>query len=84
MNDTTPADEAAFLALCAERSATDRLKMTCGMFDAAKALIAADLRTKDPGISSADLRLRVFERLYFGDFDEPTRARFIAALRADH
>ena len=84
MNDTTPDDEAAFLALCAARSGTDRLKMACGMFDAAKALMAADLRTTDPDISTTDLRLRMFERLYFGDFDEPTRARFIAALRADH
>jgi hypothetical protein len=84
MSDTTRADDAAFLALCAGRSATDRLKTACGMFDAAKALIAADLRAKDPRISPADLRLRMFERLYFGDFDEPTRARFIAALRADH
>jgi hypothetical protein len=81
MRDTIPDVEAAFLAGFAARSATERLKMTCAMFDAAKALIAADLTDRNPGISPADLRLRMFERLYFGDFDDITRARFIAALR---
>jgi len=81
VKDTTPDVEAAFMAMFAERSANDRLKMTCAMFDTAKALVAADLRSKDPGISPVDLRVRMFERLYFGDFDAGALARFVAALR---
>jgi len=34
MSDTTPEADAAFTAMFAERSASDRVKMACGMFDA--------------------------------------------------
>ncbi len=81
MNDTRPDVDAAFTALFAGRSATDRLKMTCDMFDAAKALAAAGIRAGQPGISPADLRIRLFDRLYFGDFGPDARARIVAALR---
>ena len=81
MRDTTPDVDAAFLALFAARTATERLKMTCAMFDTAKALMASGIRAEHPDISEADLRRRMFERLYFGDFDAETQARFLADLR---
>jgi hypothetical protein len=52
------------------------------MFDDAKALIAADIRSRCPGISPADLRVQMFDRLYFGDFDAATRDRIVSALSA--
>ena len=81
MNDTAPDVEAAYAALFASRSAADRLRMTCDMFDAAKALMAAGIRASEPAISSEDLRIRMFQRLYFDDFDQQTYNRIIRALR---
>lgn len=81
MTDTTPDADAAFTALFAARSASDRLQMMCGMFDAAKALATADIRARQPDISHAELRIRLFDRLYFGDFAADVRARIIADLQ---
>jgi hypothetical protein len=81
MRDTQPEVDAAFTALFAARSGSDRVRMACGMFDAAKALATAGIRAGHPAISPADLRQQIFDRLYFGDFDAATRARLISALR---
>jgi hypothetical protein len=81
MKDTASDVEAAYTALFASRSAADRLRMTCDMFDAAKTLMAAGIRANEPAISSEDLRIRMFERLYVDDFDQPTYHRIIRALR---
>jgi hypothetical protein len=81
VRDTAPDVDAAFTAMFAGRSASDRVRMACEMFDAAKSLMAADIRDKCPGISPADLRVQMFARLYFGDFDAATMARISAALR---
>lgn len=51
------------------------------MFDAAKTLLAAGIRASDPAVSAEDLRIRMFERLYFEDFDRQTYKRIIRALR---
>jgi hypothetical protein len=75
--------EAAFTALFAGRSGSDRVRMACAMFETAKALVAANLMTQDPGLTPAELRARMFDRLYFGDFDAETRSRFVAALFTD-
>src|SRR5262249_47712969 len=52
---------------------------TCGMFDDAKALIAADGRARIPGISSAERRVQIFERLHDEDVS-PEERRRIAAI----
>jgi hypothetical protein len=80
MRDTTSDIDAAFTALFAERSEVDRLKMTCRMFDDARALVEAGIRSQHPGIGRSELRARVFERLYYDEFDEPTRARMLPDL----
>ena len=81
MKDTAPDVEAAYAALLAACSAADRLRMTCDMFDTAKALMAAGIRVSEPAISREQLRIRMFERLYLDDFDQPTRQRIIRQLR---
>jgi hypothetical protein len=55
--------------------------MACEMFDLARALAVAGIRTGEPTISGRDLRVRLFERLYGEDFSEDERARIIATLR---
>lgn len=81
MRHTAPDVDAAFTALFADRSASERVRMACEMFDAAKTLMAADIRDKCPGISPAELRVQMFTRLYWGDFDAETMSRISAALR---
>lgn len=81
MRETALETDAAFAALFAGRSAGDRVRMACDMFDAAKKLMAADIRSTCPEISAAELRVQMFARLYFGDFDAETMARISAALR---
>jgi hypothetical protein len=80
MRDTSQEIDAAFTALFAGCSEVDRLKMTCRMFDDAKALVAAGIESESPGLSAAERRRRMFERLYYGDFDERTKAFYLAAL----
>lgn len=43
--------------------------------------MVAGIRANEPAISSGELRIRIFERLYFDDFDQPTFHRIIRALR---
>jgi hypothetical protein len=80
VRDTSPQDDAAFTALFAARSGAERLRMTCQMFDDAKALAAAGILAEDPGIAPDELRRRIFDRLYAGDFDPETRMKFRSAL----
>jgi len=69
------------LSLLAERTDVERLRMTCAMFDDAKALVRAEILSRRPDISESDLRVEMFDRLYFGDFDAATRDRIVAGLR---
>jgi hypothetical protein len=80
MKDTSPDIDAAFTARFADCSGSDRVRMASGMFESAKALMEADIRSQHPEISLAELRGRMFDRLYFGDFDPVTHARLRAAV----
>jgi hypothetical protein len=55
--------------------------MACEMFTMARAVMVADIRRRDPAISDAELRVRIFERMYGDDLDEMTRARLVGGLR---
>jgi len=81
MRDTLNDTEAAFALRFASVPPLERLRMTSDMFDAAKRLIAASVRNAEPHISHAELQVRIFDRLYGDDFDEPTKARLRASLR---
>jgi hypothetical protein len=80
MKDTPEAVQNFYQTLVMGRSAIERLKMGCAMFDTARALAQANLRT----ISHTDDELRVclFVRTYGGDFDADTAARISAWLSA--
>ena len=81
MNDTSPDVAARLDALMAERSGSDRVRMACEMFDLAQALAVAAIRTADPGISDAALRVKLFERFYWDDLSPGERDRIVASLR---
>jgi hypothetical protein len=80
VNDTPPSTDAAFIAMFASRSGSERVEMACAMFDDAKALAEANIRAQHPNISASELRVKLFERLYFDDFDPETRRRIAALL----
>lgn len=67
MNDTPPHVE--------------RLRMASGMFDTATALIRASLGAPASIADSAEMRVRLFYRIYGPDFDARTAARIAMHLR---
>lgn len=81
MKDTFNDSETAFALRFASIPPLERLRMASGMFDSAKRLIAASVRTVEPHITESEPRVRIFDRLYGDDFDEPTKARLRASLR---
>ena len=81
MNDTSPDVEARLAALYASRSGSERVRMACDMFDTARALILARIQSESPALTSAELRVKLFEALYGNDFSPATRARIVARLR---
>ena len=80
MRDTADDVQTAYVQRFAALSPGERLTMMSDMFETAKALMEADIRSRRPGISPGELRVEMFKRLYWNDFDEPTMARFLAAL----
>jgi len=68
MNDTTPDAAAQFAWMLQERSGSDRVRMVSDMFEAARALVIASIKARQPTIDEADLRVQVFRRFYANDF----------------
>ncbi len=81
MNDTPPEVDARVHALFMQRPCSDRVRMACDMFDLARALMVAEIRSRHPDLTETDLRVRIFERLYAEDFAPADRARIVARLR---
>jgi hypothetical protein len=81
MRDTINDSEAAFARRFVAVAPIDRLRMVSEMFESAKRLIAANVRSTEPDITEEELRVRIFDRLYADDFDEPSKMRLRAALR---
>jgi hypothetical protein len=80
MKDTPEAVQNFYQTLVMGRSAIERLKMGCAMFDTARTLALANLRTTSQ--TDDELRVRLFVRTYGGDFDADTAARIVAWLAA--
>jgi len=85
MNDTAPWAEARLAELWRQRSGSERVVAACRMFETARTLLAAGIRSREPGFSGAELRLRIFELMYAGDFEprqwQALRTRVAAALQ---
>jgi hypothetical protein len=81
--DTSPELEAKYRAMVLARFGEERLRMAGSMYAAARALVLASVRETDPSAAAAALREAVFLRFYGHEFEEPTRERIRARLRAD-
>ncbi len=82
MKDTSPEMESRYRAMIMERSGEERLKMGCGMFDTARALIKAGILERNPQASPADIRRALFMQLYGHEFDAESQAKILAAIES--
>ena len=64
MKDTSAEMEEKFIEVVMSRSGQQRLKMGCSMFDSAKKIAEASILAETPEISAADLKKRIFNRIY--------------------
>jgi hypothetical protein len=80
VTDTPRHVEDEYAAMFSRLSGTERLRMVSDMFETARALASANIRANEPDISPAELRVRLFNRFYGTDFDEPMRAAILADL----
>jgi len=78
--DTPPETEALFRRLLLERSADERMRMGCEMFDTAKALIAASL-PPDVAADPLESDIAVLRRLYEHELGSTVIDEVVAAMR---
>jgi len=55
--------------------------MGCSMFDTARRLALASLRTQNPRLTPGELRQALFRRFYQGDFDPETAGIILEFLK---
>jgi hypothetical protein len=80
-HDTSLEADAVYRRAVMSRSPDDRLRMATAMWGTGKRLVESGLRAigvTDP----VELKIQTFLRMYATDFDEATRARIVARLRA--
>jgi hypothetical protein len=77
VNDTPPDVDELYRRMLLRRSPVERLCMACRMFSSARALVRAGI----PATSGAQMRRRMFLRLYAADMpDDRLRERAIRAV----
>ena len=77
MSDTSTEMERIHRDLLMSRDGWARLRMGCDMFDTAKEIAIAGLRSGE----GRSVRVALFLRFYGDDFDGQTRERIVARLR---
>jgi hypothetical protein len=74
-----------YWALLMQRSGEERLKMSCDMWDSARALLEASIREQHPNATTEVIRKGLFFRFYGHEFEAQTRAKILAAIeQASH
>jgi len=68
------------LALYAERTPTERLRMASGMFDTGIALMKAGILDQQPDLPEDELRIAIFRRLYSDCFNDEEMMRIVQYL----
>jgi head-tail adaptor len=81
MTDTPPHVENLQREMLMRRSGAERMEMGAAMFEAARRIVRASLGDPDGRDDSADMRVKVFLRVYGLDFDSATRERIVVWLR---
>ena len=80
MNDTSLKASEQFQRLLMRKRPEERLRMGCSMFDAAKTMAMSSILGQFPGISSMDMKKKIFLRFYKEEFSEIQREKILNAL----
>lgn len=80
MKDTNPKILERWYASLDALSPEERVKMTCSMYDFARAIVEASIRNESPAISERDLARKSFIRFYSKEFDQKTLERILVAF----
>lgn len=70
MNDTSIDVESRMARMMDSKTPQDRLRMASSMFDTGRKLVEAGIRNKYGELTQAQMRARVFVRIYGEDFSE--------------
>ena len=81
MNDTPPDVDAAFTAMFATLSPSERVRMMSEMFDTARRILVSGIRADQPDISDIELKVQVFLRTYRDDYGSAERDWIVARIR---
>lgn len=84
MNDTTSSIEIRMAQMIASRTPLERLKMASSMYDSAKALMRASLKSKDDSLSEAQIRTKIFLRIYGDCYTHSEIHRIVKAIPNMH
>jgi len=80
MNDTIPEIAEKIREMIRTKSAIERLKMGCSMYDTSRSLVIRAILEINPSISKTGLRQELFLRFYGSDIDPVQREKIIQHL----
>jgi hypothetical protein len=80
MNDTPLSVENRMIKMISSRSPAERMRMACSMFDSGKKLMLAGLQRDSANYSEAQLRGRLFVRMYGDNFSSEEIIKIAARI----
>ena len=80
LSDTTLDIEKRMSRMIARRTPVERLKMASSMFDSARKLMAAGLLRENGSLDEAQLRTRIFLRLYGECYSQAEIERIVKCI----
>lgn len=81
MSDTPSDVDAAFTAMFATLTPTERVRMMSEMFDTARRILVAGILNEQPDISDTELKVQFFLRTYRDDYSPAERDRIVEHIR---
>ena len=80
MSDTHPDAAERYARALMSKSPAERLRMACSMFDAARILAEAHIRSRQPDITPRGLKRQLFLRFYGSDFTDDEKRRILESI----
>lgn len=80
MIDTPQSVMNLFATMMMKKSAEERLRMGCSMFEAAKQIVLTSVRDRHPGIGPAEMKRELFLRFYGEEFNERQKENILGSF----
>jgi hypothetical protein len=80
MNDTHPEMAIRFRELMMCKTGQERLLMGFSMYDSAKEIVRSSIYNNYPGITEAEMKIKIFSRFYGHEFSQPEKEKLISEL----